>query len=53
VREASGRELTKNGGVAVAFLDHQGLSPFGDCIQLFLVEENLVVQARQAKRCTR
>jgi len=34
------------------FLDHQGLSSLGDCIQSVLAEEDLVVQARHVQHCT-
>lgn len=34
VRERSGCELTRNGGVAATFLDHWALSPSADLVQL-------------------
>ena len=49
VRERSGRQLTRNVHVAAAFLDHQGLSPLCNLVQLFLAEKDLVVQARQVQ----
>ncbi|WP_126850745.1 hypothetical protein [Candidatus Cryosericum terrychapinii] len=39
--------------VVAAFLDDQGLSPFGDFVQVLLTEENLMVQARQVQLRTR
>jgi hypothetical protein len=33
--------------MATTFFDHQRLSSLGDCIHLFLAEEDLVVQVGQ------
>src|SRR5450830_1230199 len=41
VRERSGRQLTRNIRVAAAFLDHQGLSPLCNLVQLFLANTPL------------
>lgn len=52
VREPSGRQLTRNVYVAATFVDGPRLSPFGNCIHLLLVEEDLMIQACQVQFCT-
>ena len=52
VREPSGCELTRDGRVATAFLDHQRQCPLGNLIYLVLVEEDLVEQSCHVQCCT-